>query len=173
MMNTLVGAVKMLPYKFAPRNYAYCTGSLMGITGNEQLFSLIGTTYGGDGIYNFALPDMRGRVPVHRDEVGNPDVIKVSIGEKGGQETVTLTLDQIPAHNHKFNVSSEQGQEGTPKNIMLANEELYADTATKNFSELSPSTVSYSGGGQPHNNMMPYLGMNFCIALAGSYPVKA
>jgi microcystin-dependent protein len=155
-----LGQIKLLACNFAPQGWAWCDGSLMAISEYDALFALIGTTFGGDGVLTFALPDLRGRAPVHQ---GNGYVI----GNKGGSETVTLTTNQMPAHTHGFLATNNSlgFPTATGTYIALSNEEGGAFEATFNGASIAPI-----GGSQPHDNMQPYLAMNYCICLEGIYP---
>jgi microcystin-dependent protein len=154
----------MFAGNFAPAGWFFCDGRLVPISENETLFNLIGTTYGGDGESTFAMPDMRGRVPIH---MGNSFII----GESGGVETVTLTTQQIPVHTHPMLASTDAANTLNPGNNVVAP----TLTATPYFgavpaNPLSPQTVSSVGGNQPHNNFQPYLCVNFIISQFGIFP---
>ena len=150
---------------FAPQNYAFCDGQLMAISQNDALFALIGTTYGGDGQTTFALPDLRGRLPVHQ---GSGFVI----GQQAGTETVTLTTQQIPAHSHPVLADSNNGTTGDPQGNIIAGSTAgyYSTGAVAN--QMGNQSVSPAGGSQPHDNMMPYLCVSFIIALFGIFPPR-
>jgi microcystin-dependent protein len=153
---------------FAPAGWAFCNGSLLPISEYETLFNLIGTTYGGDGQQTFAVPDLRGRLPIHMGQ--GPGLGNYIIGQSGGTESVTLTSNQIPAHNHLLMVSGTAASASSPQGNMLANatSNLYLrDTPSDNMNNAS---VGVSGGNQPHENMMPYLCVSFIISLYGIYP---
>jgi len=164
MAQPYVGEIRMFAGNFAPAGWMFCEGQLLPISENETLFQLIGTTYGGDGQSTFALPDLRGRVPVHQ---GNGFVI----AETGGVEEVTLTTSQIPSHSHAFLVSTANGTQIAPQNNVLGSLQgvkIYrAGTATVT---LDPSAVTSQGGNQPHNNFQPYLCIDFIISLFGIFP---
>jgi len=164
-----LGSICMVAFNFAPNGWALCNGQLLPISEYDTLFTLIGTTYGGDGQTTFALPDLRGRVPIHKGQ--GPGLPSYSLGESGGQESVTLTLNQIPQHNHALTVSTNGGSNDNPVgNYMASNSEgikHYSNTAGSNA---NGSSVGNIGGNQPHNNMSPFLCVNFIIALEGLYP---
>lgn len=160
MGQPFIGEIRMFAGNFAPAGWRLCDGSLLPIAENDALFVLIGTTYGGDGENTFALPDLRGRVPMH---MGSGH----SIGETGGQETATLTLNQIPAHQHPF-ASSATATLGSPVGNVVA-------ATTTAIYDGSPSTVPMAqnvaaGGTAPHDNMAPFVAINFIIALFGIFP---
>jgi microcystin-dependent protein len=154
----------MFAGNFAPAGWMFCEGQLLPISENETLFNLIGTTYGGDGQSTFALPDMRGRIPIH---MGNG----FTLAETGGVETVTLTTQQIPAHTHPMLASADTANTLNPGNSVVA----ATLTATPYFNAtpavpISPQSVSSVGGNQPHNNFQPYLCVDFIISLFGIFP---
>jgi microcystin-dependent protein len=159
-----VGEIRMFAGNFQPAGWAFCDGRLIPISENDTLFTLIGTTYGGDGQETFALPNLQSRVPMHQ---GNGHVL----GETGGVETVTLTAQQIPVHNHAMVVSKDQGTLAPPAGHVLGSNQsilLYRPGAgTQNFDN---ATTSIIGGNQPHENMQPYLVLNYIISLFGVYP---
>lgn len=176
MTQPYVGEIRMFGGSFAPAGWAYCDGSLMPIAENETLFNLIGTTYGGDGQETFALPDLRGRVPVHR---GGRDGLNYLPGERGGVESVTLSVGQLPAHSHLVSASSATppptgggvnvtgGVPYVPGSNALK-PKLYAPPGAT--VPMAPGAVAASGAGQPHDNMAPYLTINFIISLFGIFP---
>ena len=168
MSQPYVGEIRLLPFNFEPSGWAFCNGQLLSISENDTLFSLIGTTYGGDGIATFALPDLRSRAPVHRGT--RPGGATHTIGENGGVEQVTLTLPQLPSHNHQTSAASTVGDSQTPaRNYVSADAagriSPYSDT--KNTQTVPPTPA---GGNQAHNNMPPFLAIHFCISLFGIYP---
>lgn len=170
MSEPFVGEIMLFGGTFAPRGWALCDGQLLAINGNEALFSLIGTFYGGDGRTTFALPDLRGRAPVH---IGNgPGLSNYSIGQNRGAETATLTTNNLPPHSHVLQASANEATSNLPaEGLTLAdtNTALYG----ANGSSASVPAVGNSGGGQPHTNMMPYQVVNYCIALIGVYPSRS
>jgi microcystin-dependent protein len=159
-----VGEIRMFAGNFAPAGWMFCEGQLMPISENETLFQLIGTTYGGDGQSTFALPDLRGRLPLHQ---GNGFVL----AQSGGVETVTLTIQQIPAHSHALMASTAAGTQNAPKNSVTAaspSVTLYIGDAID--SNLAATAIGSAGGSQPHNNFQPYLCVDFIISLFGIFP---
>ncbi len=164
MAQPYVGEIRMFAASFAPAGWMFCDGQLLPISENETLFQLIGTTYGGDGESTFALPDLRGRVPIHQ---GSGFIL----AETGGVEQITLTVNQIPTHSHSLVGSSGVANDPNPQAHVLAE-----SSAVSMYSSASPAVplavqaVSPVGGSQPHTNMQPYLGLNFIISLYGIYP---
>lgn len=164
MAQPYVGEIRMFGGNFAPAGWMFCEGQLLPISENETLFNLIGTTYGGDGQSTFALPDLRGRLPVHQ---GNG----VVLAETGGAETVTLTVNQVPAHSHPFQASTNVSQDTSPagKTVGQSGSALmYIQDATD--TNMSPQAITSVGGSQPHNNFQPYLCISFIISLFGIFP---
>ena len=168
MASPFIGSIKMFGGNFAPRNYAFCAGQVLPISQNDTLFALIGTTYGGDGQVTFALPDLRGRAPIHQGT--GPDGTVYGIGQTFGTETVTLTSNQLPAHTHALGANSD------PANVPGPTGAVWAQSAgTQNYgpttdTPMSSTAVGIAGGSQPHENMQPYLAINFIIALFGVFP---
>jgi microcystin-dependent protein len=164
MAQPFVGELRMFAGNFAPAGWAFCNGTLLPISENETLFVLIGTTYGGDGESTFALPDLRGRIPIHQ---GNGFIL----AETGGVEEVTLTINQIPSHTHPLIATTSVANQSSPANNLLAQStaaDLYIeDTATAG---LATSAVTPTGGSQPHTNFQPYLCVDFIISLFGIFP---
>lgn len=166
MAQPYVGEIRMFAGNFAPAGWMFCEGQLLPISEYETLFNLIGTTYGGDGQSTFALPDLRGRVPTH---FGNG----FTLAETGGVETVTLTVSQIPAHSHPFLASNNTATGTAPQGNALSaapdvNTTPYGTDAPT--TPLNPSSVSSTGGSQPHDNFQPYLCVDFIISLFGIFP---
>jgi microcystin-dependent protein len=173
----MLGAIYMFGGNFEPRGYAFCHGQLLGISQNAALFSLLGTTYGGDGIQTFALPDLQGRAPIGTGTgAGLPTVIE---GEKAGVQSVTILTSNMPAHNHLINASSQPAAAGAPSAAFLANSgtgltgglPVYITGVTPD-SQLASQSVSVAGGSIPLDIQTPYLGVNFIIALAGFFPSR-
>jgi len=167
MSEPFIGQLMLVPYNFAPRGWAFCQGQLLPIAQNTALFSLLGTTYGGNGQTNFALPDLRGRVPISSGQ--GPGLSNYDLGQMGGNETVTLTTGQIPAHNHAINANSGDANDGSPANSFPAGGGAYNSAANAAMNQAMASTV---GGNQPHENRPPYLTLNWIIALEGIYPSR-
>jgi microcystin-dependent protein len=160
MGEPFLGEIKMISWNFPPKGWAFCNGQLLPINQNQALFSLLGTTFGGDGRVNFALPDLRGNVPIH---VGQGFVL----GERGGEEAHTVTMSEMPAHTHTVMASSSNADQALPSVLAAANK-IYG--AASNLTPLHSSSVLPIGGSQPHTNLMPYLTINFVIALQGVFP---
>jgi microcystin-dependent protein len=169
MSDPFVGEIRMFGGNFAPMGWAFCDGSLLAIIENETLFNLIGTTYGGDGQTTFALPDLRGRVPVHRGQ--GPGLSPRIQGEKGGTENVTLTAPQMPSHSHVLRASTAAATLGAPGGAVLAKApvNVYGTAAATQPMAASGLTPS-PGGSQPHSNMAPYLAISYIISLFGIFP---
>ena len=166
MSEPFLAEIRIVGFNFAPRGWAFCDGQIMPINQNQSLYSLLGTTYGGDGRTSFGLPDLRSRTPIHRDD-------EHRLGHKGGAETVTLTTAEIAAHTHTAKASSTLGNNPTPTGRVLASAaDLYRDPEASSTTALRSGTVTNAGGGQAHNNMQPYLTLNFCIALKGLSPSR-
>lgn len=166
MAQPYVGEIRMFAGNFAPAGWFFCAGQLIAISENETLFNLIGTTYGGDGQSTFALPDLRGRVPIH---MGNG----FSLAETGGVETVTLTVQQIPGHSHPLLATNNFATTtGLTNNVAAAANVVNIDAygTDQPTTPVSPASVSLTGGNQPHNNFQPYLCVNFIISQFGFFP---
>lgn len=171
MADPFVAEVRIFPFNFAPKGWAWCDGQLMPLSQNTALFSLLGTMYGGDGKSTFALPDFQGSAVVHAGQgSGLSDYFE---GQVGGSETVTLLQSEIPAHSHSYSVSGQLGLGNTPIDQMFAVGDginLYAPAT--NLTPTSPQSLAPAGGDLPHNNMMPYLTLYFNIALQGVFPAR-
>ncbi len=167
MSSPYIGEIRMFGGNFAPVNWAFCNGALMPISQNETLFNLIGTTYGGDGQSTFALPDLQSRVPLHMGAGGGGTYV---IGQNGGEESVTLAASQIPAHSHVPQANSGSGTQASPSDNVWAQSTNLPYSASAPSAGLDPSAVGSDGGSQPHDNMIPFLGINFIISLFGIYP---
>jgi microcystin-dependent protein len=177
MSNPFLAEIRIFPFNFPPKGWAFCNGQLMPISQNTALFSLLGTTYGGDGKSNFALPNMQGSAPMHPGQ--GPGLSVHDLGETGGSQTVTLLESEIAAHSHGLTASNRQGNDQSPVNEMFAGGvggiNLYAEAPASpgSITQLASNAVTAAGGNQAHNNMMPYLTLNFCIALQGVYPARS
>lgn len=169
MSEPFLAEVRMVGFNFAPRGWAFCDGQILPINQNQALYSLLGTIYGGDGRTSFALPDLRGRTPIH---VGSSDGgVSHREGEKSGEEAHTLSVAEMPQHRHAVQASSAGADAPTPQgNVFAAANNVYHDAA--NLTGLRVGTIAPVGGGQPHENMQPYLAVNFCIALRGLFPSR-
>jgi microcystin-dependent protein len=175
MADPFVAEIRIFPFNFAPKGWAWCDGQLLPISQNTALFSLLGTTYGGNGQSNFALPDLQGNAPMHPGQ--GPGLSLYDLGESSGTETVTLLDSEIPAHSHA--VRAHNGDQGDAQNpgptVVLAqsaNGNAYQTTTNLNLSQLSASSIGPAGADQPHNNMQPYLTLYFNIALQGVFPPR-
>jgi microcystin-dependent protein len=162
-----MGEVKIVSFNFAPQGWAFCNGSLLPINQNQALFSLLGTMYGGNGQTNFALPDLRGRIPMHWGQSNS------SPGERGGETAHTVTQSEMPTHVHVLEGTQSAATTVSANNALLANANVnvYADPAS--LAAIAPESVSPKGGSQAHNNMSPYLTLNFVIALSGFFPSQS
>jgi len=171
MSDNFIGQIILTGFNFAPRNFALCDGQIMPINQNQALFSLLGTQYGGDGVQSFALPDLRGRVPVNSNISGGAGY---AMGEKGGVVSASLTNANLPGHNHNMQGTTTAGAAKIPTNSLYANttgaEALYAPTGPQVV--LAPQSLGGTGGSQPHNNMQPYQVISFAIALTGVFPSR-
>jgi microcystin-dependent protein len=169
MAQPYIGEIRLVAYNFAPSDWALCDGALQSIAQNPELFSVIGTTYGGDGVTTFALPDLRSRSPIHTGTLNNN---AYPVGQSAGEESVTLTPAQLPLHTHYLAAASTAGTKSSPSgNIWASSSELPYASNTPNAT-MSSAAVASAGGGQAHNNISPYLTINFVIALHGIYPAQ-
>jgi microcystin-dependent protein len=173
MSDQFVAEIRIFPFNFPPTGWAFCDGQLMPISQNTALFALLGTVYGGDGKSTFALPDMQGNAGM---QPGQGQGLSLrDLGEMGGSETVTLLVSEIPVHTHTIRVSAEVGDIQIPApNTSLARSgsgSAYTASAT-NIVQLAPQALAPAGGSLPHNNMQPYLTLNYCIALQGIFPQR-
>ncbi len=165
-----IGQISMVGFNWAPKGWALCNGQLIAVQQNTALFSLLGTTYGGDGRSTFGLPNLQGRAPIHW---GNgPGLTPRSIGEVAGEEQVTLISTQMPMHNHSLNVSTEDAGVKNPSNQVLATTTTSAYVAGPIDGAMNPQAIGMAGGNQPHDNMQPYLAISFIIALQGIFPSR-
>ncbi len=164
MAEPFISEIRLFSFNFAPRGWALCNGQLLPINQNQALFSLLGTTFGGDGRVNFALPDLRGRVPIHTG-IGH------TLGERAGAQVHTLSMAEMPAHTHTAQASATVGTQNVPANNMVLSQraaEIYR--APSSLAPMVAGTLTSVGGSQTHLNMQPYLALNFCIALQGIFP---
>lgn len=164
MAEPFLGEIKLFSYPFAPRGRALCEGQVLQINQNQALYAVLGTTYGGDGRQTFALPDLRGRTPVH---FGG----SITLGQSAGDEQHTLTINEMPNHYHSALASSD------PATKKAATGNVWGQMTTNTYSiqsntNMRADALSTAGGGQPHNNMQPYLVLNYCIAISGIYPIQ-
>ncbi|MGA1839667.1 MAG: phage tail protein [bacterium] len=168
MSDPFIAEIRIFAGNFAPHGWAFCNGQLLPIAQNTALFSLIGTTYGGDGRTTTGLPNLQGRVPMHPGR--GPGLADKRLGQKGGVTTVTLTEAQMPQHTHTLQATEEEVDRRTPKERFLAEEEQVYGPAV-NLGNMADGALTANGGSGPHNNMQPYLVVNFIIALVGIYPI--
>jgi microcystin-dependent protein len=174
MSDQFVAEIRIFPFNFAPKSWALCNGQLLPISQNTALFSLLGTTYGGDGKSTFALPDLQGSTPMQQGQ--GPGLSQRFLGEQSGEQSVTLIVSEIPAHPH--NAIADTGGTSLPTPVgnvwasgLKSGPSVYSPSGGNDVA-MSPAATSISGGGQPHNNMMPYVTLNFCIALLGVFPQR-
>lgn len=174
MADPFVAEIRIFPFNFAPRGWAWCDGQILPLSQNTALFSLLGTTYGGDGKSNFALPDLQGRAPMHPGQ--GPGLSAHDLGETGGSETVTLLESEIPSHSHAMRASSDAADNNLPTGMMaskpLGRGNNMFTAASSPLVQMSGNALAPAGGDQPHNNLQPYLTFYFCIALQGVYPPR-
>jgi len=165
MSEPFLAEVRIFGFNFPPRGWATCDGQLLPINQNQSLFSLLGTTYGGDGRTSFALPDLRGRTPIHFDSP-HP------LGDRDGEEGHILTTGEIPSHTHAPRGSTSDVDSPDPDGRMLGNNVGLPYRGFGSAADMTPDTITNAGGGQPHNNMQPFLTLNFCVALQGLFPAR-
>ena len=172
MADPFVAEIRIFPFNFAPRGWAWCDGQLLPLSQNTALFSLLGTTYGGNGKSNFALPDLQGRAPMHPGQ--GPGLSLHDLGETGGSETVTLLESEIPSHSHALRASSDPAdvQQPSPARSLARSAPGFAYIPGNPNATLAPEALAPAGGDQPHNNLQPYLTFYFSIALQGVFPPR-
>lgn len=174
MADPFVAEIRIFPFNFAPKGWAWCDGQLLPLSQNTALFSLLGTTYGGNGKSNFALPNLQGRAPMHPGQ--GPGLSLHDLGETGGSETVTLLESEIPAHTHALMAQGAPADTNTPVNHSIARvigATPYLPSSGASLAAMSNQALTPAGGDAPHNNMQPYLTLYFCIALQGVYPPRS
>ncbi|QBK31403.1 phage tail protein [Roseitalea porphyridii] len=172
MSEPFLAEVRIVGFNFAPRGWAFCDGQILPINQNQSLYSLLGTTYGGDGRTSFALPDLRGRTPIH---VGRSNGGQFHTeGQKSGEETHTLSANEMPQHTHTLEGTNQTGSAIDPGGHLLAESPVlaYGAYSAASATAMGPGTVTNVGGGQAHENMQPWLALNFCIALQGLFPSR-
>lgn len=171
MSEPFVGEIRMFAGNFAPRGWAFCDGQLLAVSQNDALFSLLGTVYGGDGRTTFGLPDLRGRIPVHAGS--GPGLSPRRLGAKGGTETVTITTNTLPSHNHTvYSSASGTAQSSPVGNVPLADRvQVYSGSLDRPF-DAAENIIGNTGGSRSHTNLQPFLCINFIIALFGIYPSR-
>lgn len=172
MAEPFIGMIILVPYNFAPRGYAFCQGQILPIAQNTALFSLLGTTYGGNGQTTFALPDLRGRVPNSSGQ--GPGLSNYDLGQLSGTENTTLTINQIPAHNHIYAPLANSGDASAskPAGKYPALTPAAAYAPTNDGTAMGSQNTNVAGGSQPFSNLQPYLTLNYCIALEGIFPSR-
>lgn len=173
MAEPFVAEIRIFPFNFAPTGWAFCNGQLLPISQNTALFSLLGTTYGGDGKSTFALPNLQGNAPMHPGQ--GPGLSLHDLGESAGSETVTLLNSEIPSHNHTLgaqNVPLGGITSGAGATLNRPASGFLYDMTSPQLTAMAPQSLGIAGGDLPHNNMMPYLTLNFCIALQGIFPPR-
>ena len=171
-MDPFVAEIRIFPFNFAPRGWSWCDGQLLPLSQNTALFSLLGTTYGGNGKSNFALPDLLGRSPMHPGQ--GPGLSLHDLGETGGSETVTLLASEIPSHSHVLRASSDDGdlRAPSPNRVLARSTSGFAYNSVAPDVSMAPQALTPTGGNLPHNNMQPYLTFYFCIAMQGVFPPR-
>lgn len=174
MSEPFLAEVRIVGFNFAPRGWAFCDGQILPINQNQSLYSLLGTTYGGDGRTSFGLPDLRGRVPMH---VGASNGTNHREGQKSGEETHTLSAAEMPQHNHTLEATNDSANQPSPLGHLPAQvtagvDFVYSSGNTNLNVTLNAASIANVGGGQAHNNMQPYIAVNFCIALQGLFPSR-
>lgn len=169
MSQPFIGEIQIFGFNFAPKGWAMCNGQILQINQNQALFSLLGTTYGGNGQTTFALPDLRSRAPMH---FGSGTGQTFNLGQQSGQEAVTLTSTQLPAHTHSAVATTSNADTPTPTGAALATASSKIYGAASNSVALASSAIASTGGSQPHANLQPLLALNFCIALVGIFPSR-
>jgi microcystin-dependent protein len=172
MADPFVAEIRMFPFNVPPTGWAFCDGQLMPISQNTALFSLLGTTYGGDGKSTFALPDMQGNAPMHPGQ--GPGLSLHDLGEMSGSDFVTLLTSEMPVHAHSLLGNNSIGDNPLPSGNALATytPNAYQSTTGSNLVQMAPQSLPIAGGSLPHNNLMPYLVVSFCIALQGVFPPR-
>lgn len=172
MSEPFVGEIRMFAGNFAPRGWAFCDGQLLAVSQNDALFSLLGTIYGGDGRTTFGLPDIRGRLPIHAGT--GPGLSPRRLGAKGGEEGVTLTVNQLPSHGHGWPASDGAAQNDVPTGAHLAkgSASIFNPSLGPGQTDMNTGVVGNTGGSRSHTNLMPFLCIHFIIALFGIYPSR-
>lgn len=175
MADPFVAEIRIFPFNFPPTGWAFCNGQLLPLSQNTALFSLLGTVYGGDGKSTFALPNLDGCAPMHPGQ--GPGLSLHDLGESSGSETVTLLEAETPAHTHALMATVEDGTQGTlTPGVTIATSvggQLYQTTTNASLGQMNMAQLQPAGGSLPHNNLMPYLTLNFCIALQGVFPPRS
>jgi microcystin-dependent protein len=174
MADPFVAEIRIFPFNFAPKGWAWCDGQLLPISQNTALFSLLGTNYGGNGKSNFGLPDLQGSAPMFWGQ--GPGLGLYDLGQTGGSQTVTLLESEMPSHPHGMMAAAQISTSGVPSPSVGPGRSrgmnMYQSNVAQNVVQMSPSAIGPTGGSQPHNNLMPYLTFYFCIALQGVFPPR-
>jgi microcystin-dependent protein len=170
MSEGFLAEIRIVGFNFAPRSWAQCDGQIVPINQNQALFSLLGTTYGGDGRTTFGLPDLRGRVPIHEGQ--GPGFPNHPLGQKGGEETHTLNTDEMPQHRHTVNASSSEATTNVPTGNVPAEATTFVYGEPAGLTSMNPGVIPNVGGGQWHNSMQPFLALNFVICISGLFPSR-
>jgi microcystin-dependent protein len=174
MAEPFLGEIRMVGFNFAPQGWALCNGQLLSISQNTALFSLLGTTYGGNGQNTFALPDLQGRVPIHQGQ--GPGLSPYTIGQMGGEEAHTLIQSEMPQHNHSARAHAGAGNSNVANGNVWSKDAGVSSATYSSATQdglMSPTAISTTGGSQPHNNLQPFLTINFIIAMQGIYPSRS
>ena len=168
MSEPFIAEIRIVSFNYPPRGWAFCNGQILPISQNQALFSLLGTTYGGNGQTTFALPDLRGRTPIHFDNS------TIQLGQVSGEENHAITVAEMPSHSHQVKIVNADGINTPPATPSISKSKIEQrfSTVSPGTTAMNPSSVSNSGGGQPHNNMQPSLVLNYCIALQGIFPSR-
>lgn len=172
MSEPFLAEIKIVGFNFAPRGWAFCDGQLLPINQNQSLFSLLGTIYGGDGRTTFALPDLRGRAPLHVGNSTTPGSVNHGQGQKSGEETHVVTTSEMPGHDHSVAANAASATSDEPQDNLPARPGFDAYGSASALGAFASETISHAGGGTSHDNMQPWLALNFCIALQGLFPSR-
>jgi microcystin-dependent protein len=180
MSQPFVAEIRIMGFNFAPKGWALCNGQLLSISQNTALFSLLGTNFGGDGKSTFGLPNLQGASPIHAGNSQGPGLSQYFIGESGGVQNVTLVQTEMATHNHTLVGDTANASTASPgSNLYMAGQfpgnpagAVWAYNLLTNTTSLNPAAITFTGGSLPHNNMMPYITLNFCIAMQGVYPAR-